>query len=482
MIYKYKQYNESVDKIHKDIDISEEDVKKIAQELGYDDIKYRGHGSYGSAYELFINNTPTNKILKITVDTDEFLNANYLRKVNTKHLVNYYDARQILIKNEPITKSGKYNDESNFVYAILMDQIKSLTDFDEIIYRRFELNNIVHDEEGIYSVEELFNEFISFPDESVEKTAQSWGKTKEEIIDIIDFFIKQLNGMREEAARLEIEIPDTHTGNFGWRIDEDGKRYLTLIDVGIVATKRKNKILKPINISEGIHQELDKLEDSDIKIIATELGYYDCEWYAEGGYGVAYTVDDETKILKITSDCDEAWNANYLRKYNTKHLVNYYDVRTIRKYGNPIAYSIVMDKVDRLEPEERDIFKYSRLALIASEPSDLISYEYFITNQFSWQMQDKGFQLDEVYEMAIKQISDFVSTTPEQVIKIGEYLFKEMIGLRNEAKRLKIPLGDIAPRNLGWKDVNGKKTLVAYDIGVESTKSKNKKLKSIILS
>ena len=258
-----------------------------------------------------------------------------------------------------------------------------------------------------------------------------------------------------------------------------------------------NFINEKLNSDERIHSDIN-LSHDDVMIIANELGYSEIHKTGSGGFGSAYTVDDPTKILKITGDDSEAFNANFLRSRNTTHLVNYYDVRQIRKYVNPkysllykytsIHYAIVMDKVIKLSDVDYEIFNRTDLRDIVEKPMNIISFEYFITTNFSYRMSQKGFQPDEYFDEFINELTDKIRIAccssilnRDIVIKRGEFFFKQLVELKEEARKLKVPLDDVAARNLGSKYIDDKEILVAFDIGVMKTKRKNKKLKSIIL-
>ena len=106
------------------------------------------------------------------------------------------------------------------------------------------------------------------------------------------------------------------------------------------------------------------ITNDKITKIIKELGYDEFTYINKGGFGIVLDVGDD-KVVKLTSDEDEAMNSNLLRKYNTKYIVNYYDVREVVEdqclplkvfYGEEHLYSVVMDKIEPFDDIEKYIF------------------------------------------------------------------------------------------------------------------------------
>lgn len=95
------------------------------------------------------------------------------------------------------------------------------------------------------------------------------------------------------------------------------------------------------------------------KRVATELGYDRIRYISSGSYGDCWKVThgDDIKVLKITSDMQEAKIAERIRKIShSNHIVSYYDVRRIDPYKGERRifkrydiYSILMDYIKPLE-------------------------------------------------------------------------------------------------------------------------------------
>jgi hypothetical protein len=66
---------------------------------------------------------------------------------------------------------------------------------------------------------------------------------------------------------------------------------------------------------------------------------------------MAFVVGDD-KIIKLTSNKSEAMVAKSLIDKQIPHCVNYYDIVYIKRYN---IYAILMDKADKLSPDEKKV-------------------------------------------------------------------------------------------------------------------------------
>jgi len=157
-----------------------------------------------------------------------------------------------------------------------------------------------------------------------------------------------------------------------------------------------------------------------------------------GSFGMAFVVGDD-KIVKLTSSKSEAMVAKFLVGKKIDHCVNYYDIVYIKEYS---IYAILMDKAEKLSPEEKKIVKY-------------LSGSAIYMNDFKRLKKDldeRGSFLSkkEISESKLKRIYDD---------------FREMyISL----KKNKISITDLHENNIGY--VNNK--MVHFDI-MGDTKKKD---------
>jgi hypothetical protein len=231
-------------------------------------------------------------------------------------------------------------------------------------------------------------------------------------------------------------------------------------------------------ISEEItHEYWGSISDELIDKIVSELGYTNFKYIAQGDYGVVLDVGDN-KMIKLTEDAAEAHNASILRRFNPKHLINYYDVRRIHfnpKYKGkkfdeffPIDsfFAIVMDKIKTLSSQDKIVYFFLRdLNCGKFEEPNYDIKKYITIEKFdSWLKRNEDEYDDED-----------VSIVRSDVDRVLDF-YNQLNAVAEECKKIGIPSRDLHSGNLGWKEDD---ILVAYDFGVTSSRKKSKLLKAI---
>lgn len=125
--------------------------------------------------------------------------------------------------------------------------------------------------------------------------------------------------------------------------------------------KKTKKIYKHLDKGKGgvdkilcnVGDNIDVLSDV-IKSLTKRFGLKsNVKYMNAGSFGMAFIVNDD-KIIKLTSSESEAKVAKSLIDKEIPHCVNYYDIVYIKKYE---IYAILMDKAEKLSPEEKRIVK-----------------------------------------------------------------------------------------------------------------------------
>ena len=120
------------------------------------------------------------------------------------------------------------------------------------------------------------------------------------------------------------------------------------IDIGKPGTKSVTR-------SIGYKNDKDILEDiMETLVKRFKLDVNKVKYLDSGMFGMAFIVGGD-KIIKLTSSSDEALNVKKLIGKNIPHVVNYYDIVYIKKYG---IYAILMDRAKNLSEIERDVVDY----------------------------------------------------------------------------------------------------------------------------
>lgn len=210
-------------------------IVKIADMYGLNDkIQYLDSGFFGDAYKV------GDKVIKITTDKEEYLNANKLRtKPITKYIINYYDAREIENSNE-----------KKQLYALLMDFVET---------------PIKNEKWGIFDIIGFYNENFKYTKEYKEifidsntfnKKLDEYDKDLLEFIEKSHYlilmsmpieevksFLRDINNMRLECKKLNIPLADLNSGNIG---KKDG--HLVYFDVGCEYAGGYSKKLKSFSV------------------------------------------------------------------------------------------------------------------------------------------------------------------------------------------------------------------------------------------
>jgi hypothetical protein len=143
-------------------------------------------------------------------------------------------------------------------------------------------------------------------------------------------------------------------------------RYLMLFEE--LKVRKKSRILKHFNSGkkDGVDSVVglfgvDLEEDPKLDVLGDifdslskrfkldkKIKYLD-----SGQFGMAFVTDDN-KIIKLTSSKNEADQVKTLIGKNVDHVVRYYDVVYMKKYG---VYAILMDRAEKLSRDEKTIVK-----------------------------------------------------------------------------------------------------------------------------
>lgn len=153
---------------------------------------FLGAGGWGSAFEL-----KGGRVLKITEDVKEATVAWRLsKKPVTKYLVNYYDVREITLKNFYYPNHPRLT-----VYAIILDKIKTLRGM----------------ERGIWASYEIFFQNQMTPQSYAEAitTSLDLKDVQFSVIELVEKYWKNMVEMRKEIKKLRLDNLDFYGENFG---------------------------------------------------------------------------------------------------------------------------------------------------------------------------------------------------------------------------------------------------------------------------
>lgn len=185
------EFEEDGQKLYKSkVDAAATLINQIAQQFGETVTRYAGGGANGKAWIL-----QSGKILKLTGDNTEITTALWKKsKGQSKHVVGYYDIRQIInIPDQDI----KYNYGS--LHAIIMDGVTPLTDQQKRWYSRF------HDQYFDYR----------FTDEDITNDVYEYS-AEPEFLAFWNNMISQRKSVLLDMRRQDVFTGEAHAGNVGF--------------------------------------------------------------------------------------------------------------------------------------------------------------------------------------------------------------------------------------------------------------------------
>lgn len=158
----------------------------------------------------------------------------------------------------------------------------------------------------------------------------------------------------------------------------------------------------------------------DLKYLSNKIthlfGYNKIKFLGNGQYGIAFKVIGEDKVIKLTTDKEEARIAEKLRSKNTKYITNYYDIRQIQFDGIDDKINLWAIVLDKVNPIPKDYFItynayliYLHVALniegdVYNWKFDLDNTNYYIDKVKNWFKRDnlifdEDFCLQMLYDM-----------------------------------------------------------------------------------
>lgn len=170
------------------------------------------------------------------------------------------------------------------------------------------------------------------------------------------------------------------------------------------------------------------------------LGIDQIKFFDSGTYGMAFVSND--KIIKLTSQENEAEIAKKLLDKKMKGCVNYYDVVYIKTYG---IFALLMDKAEKLTDDD-----ISGIDFILDNDLALDCEREFGDCRYDKRTNRYRFTREILQKMKYAEVSR---------IDV-ERMIPEVIELKNKLKKSNVPTEDLHWGNIGR--LKGK--LVHYDI------------------
>lgn len=240
--------------------------------------------------------------------------------------------------------------------------------------------------------------------------------------------------------------------------------------------------------------------------IAKEVFNYDgpVTFLGYGTKGNAFIVDNGKKILKITSDQDEALRAEKLRGKWSRNLMGYYDIRKVSgsKVPGGKVYALLMDKLPKVLTDKDDPQMELALSIY------FVYLDNFDIDQYANKMPgheikdnrylkkairrwiESGFELNQTDKDLLsigtqKNIQNFVARASNNSIKLlqenvnlATTMWYDIIMIKRQMKKFGVESNDLTQGNLGFNEMG---RLVFFDLGYPSGHfNYNKKLRNLV--
>lgn len=214
-------------------------------------------------------------------------------------------------------------------------------------------------------------------------------------------------------------------------------------------------------------QDIEDFSDLYIDKVADKIGTKVIKKLGRGSFGIAYLTKDN-KVLKVTTDHNEAKNILILKDKKLKHFLNYYDI-----------FSLSLDGKDFEEMKPQDLkFKYSYPKVKVY----FIVMDYIKTvdgwKEIMWDLLSRDFFNKYVEpENFMKWVRDKIRYSDDYGVTEEYYkdnvipYFEDMINnqrdeMIDEGRKLGITFKDAHGGNLGERKDG---TLVYFDVGYADT-------------
>lgn len=341
-----------------------------------------GIGSYGIAY----NTNDPKKVLKITTDLNEaktsskIIGKKYSNIVKIYKVFTYSTLPKIYFilqeKLKPLSPEeieiledfGMININTKIIDKMLnaLNEFKASKNIEDFLikYTKYSyFSDIGSKLVAVFNIlkkKGFFKNYILPSAYFLLELKKGYGVSifEDDIEDIIYFFTSKniLNNFLESVYGLYIngiEYTDTHLGN----LMKDSKGIFKWIDLGSGSKAPGKENIEKINASKKIRAASKFIIDMYLPEIKRKLRKQRIELkniIAEGSFGIAYNTNDSKKVLKITTDLDEAKTSSKIIGKNLKNVVNIYRVFSFTAIND--IYFILQEKLLPLSTKDLEIF------------------------------------------------------------------------------------------------------------------------------
>jgi hypothetical protein len=242
------------------------------------------------------------------------------------------------------------------------------------------------------------------------------------------------------------------------------------------------QIIEPIGITPD---EYNKIID---KIADWYYDNYDITFLGSGSFGSAFRINnEEDKVLKITTDLNEAANVSYLvKKVNVKGIAEYYDIHQVDVYSNDriltTVYSIIMEKLYSITNVEEHVYMFLLDNYFKNSKGENFKYK-------SLSKERIGCDWNEFKEINPNRIDEFIDSNQNdrrlkmldiyEIKRLANIYYDDIMDLFNSILKYDLILDDIHGDNIRKTEDEHMKVI---DVGGTNNKKFKTKSNKIIIN
>lgn len=236
-------------------------------------------------------------------------------------------------------------------------------------------------------------------------------------------------------------------------------------------------ILDDVGLSE------DQYEQIIDKVASWYYDEYHITFLGSGSYGSAFRINNtDNRVLKITTDHNEAANISYLvKKVNVKGIVEYHDIHKVRVYvdGEIVAtvYSVIMEKLYDISDMESTVYRLLFNEYFKNKGGiiDLYNYLSKLRINCTWE-EFKKLNPNKVNIFISKHKAEVSKYDIKEVKRLANIYYEDIMGLVSSVLKYNLSLTDVHSGNIRKTDDEHMKVI---DVGCDTTKSFKSKCATI---
>lgn len=210
---------------------------------------------------------------------------------------------------------------------------------------------------------------------------------------------------------------------------------------------------------------------------------YNISFLGSGAYGTAFRINNEdNKVLKITTDENEASNVSYLvKKSGVKGIVDYYDIHQVDVIENGeeliTVYSIIMEKLYKISDMESGTFMLLFRNYFKNN-SDIVNlYEGFSRKDIGCTFREfKKLNPNNVNKFIDRHSNDYYIEryNTEEVKELANVYYKDIMDMVESVIKYDLTLGDVHTDNIRKTEDGHMKVIDPGGYSVEHKKYRSK--------